>query len=298
MAQTPAPPQQVRISKIADRYLVFDADHVSILRRVHGISSALVGSTPQNPTQNVFLSLPLELLPEEAAGLVATNAAVLVDEAAFHLDALRSRDPAAREAYIAYLRDGKQQARRHIAESLAQKKAHSKALEAKARTKKAKKTSPAAPAADAGDAPSPLFAQDQVPTPQPADEAAAIPLAITPNTSHGLVPVGGEASHPADPPPAGPLQRHLLANGYFITPGLRFGAKYSVYPGDSLRYHAHFLATDYAWDEEIPMLDIVGSGRLGTSVKKAFLMGGAPAADEGEGDGKGVRAFCVEWAAM
>jgi len=299
MAQV-APPPQVRISKIADRYLVFDADHVSILRRVHGISSCLVGSTPQNPTQNVFLSLPLELLPEEAAVLVAKNAAVLVDEGAFHLDALRSRDPAARKAYIAFLKESKEQARRHIAESIAQKKAHSKALEAKARTKKAKKKQAQA-AADSSDA-LPLFTPDQAPegqgsqTPKPADEVAAIPLAITPNTSRGLTPTGGEASHLAVPPPIGPLQRHLLANGYFITPGMRFGAKYSVYPGDSLRYHAHFLATDYEWDEEIPMLDIVGSGRLGTSVKKSFLMGGAPADHKGEGDG--VRAFCIEWAAM
>lgn len=133
------------------------------------------------------------------------------------------------------------------------------------------------------------------------DQVRSIPLALTPTTSQGLTPAGGEVSHSATPPPAGPLQRHLLANGYFITPGMRFGGKYSVYPGDSLRYHAHFLATDYEWDQEIPMLDIVGSGRLGTSVKKAFLMGGAPKAEASPDkteDGDGVRAFCMEWAAM
>ena len=57
-------------------------------------------------------------------------------------------------------------------------------------------------------------------------------------------------------------------------PGLRFGCHYSVYPGDPLRYHSHFLTTGLGWDEEFDLLDIVGGGRLGTGVKKAYLIGG------------------------
>ncbi len=86
-----------------------------------------------------------------------------------------------------------------------------------------------------------------------------------------------------------------------MTTGLRFGGAYSVYPGDPFRYHAHFLANSYGWNEEIDMLDIVGSGRLATGVKKGLLIGGKePDKDTGVADerGDGVRVFTLEWAAM
>jgi len=89
-----------------------------------------------------------------------------------------------------------------------------------------------------------------------------------------------------------------------MTPGLRFGCHYTVYPGDPLRFHSHFLATGADWDEEFDLLDIVGGGRLGTGVKKAYLIGGAdtsPKESESGGcldAGEGVRAFSIEWAGL
>ena len=44
---------------------------VKRLRVDHHICGALVGTLPQVAQQNVFLGLPLQLLPEEAAVLVA-----------------------------------------------------------------------------------------------------------------------------------------------------------------------------------------------------------------------------------
>lgn len=79
-----------------------------------------------------------------------------------------------------------------------------------------------------------------------------------------------------------------------MLPGLRFGCSYSCYPGDPLRFHSHFLAVAYRWDEEIKLLDIVGGGRLGTGVKKGYVIGGVDP-DDGQ---DGVRTFCFEWAAM
>ncbi|KAM0323435.1 hypothetical protein ACHAQA_008714 [Verticillium albo-atrum] len=131
----PQPFEQVRISKIADRYLVFDAEHVAILRRQHHICSVLVGSTPQNPTQNVFMSLPLELLPEEAALLLQKKAATLADETSSHIDALRG-GKAARQQYLELLKDRRRQAKLHIAEGQAQKAAQSREFAEKARSKK------------------------------------------------------------------------------------------------------------------------------------------------------------------
>ena len=64
-----------------------------------------------------------------------------------------------------------------------------------------------------------------------------------------------------------------------------------------MRFHAHFAAVSYDWNEEISMIDLIGGGRLGTRVKKAFLIGGK---DEGksEEDGDNVRTFSIEWGGM
>ena len=78
-----------------------------------------------------------------------------------------------------------------------------------------------------------------------------------------------------------------------------------MYPGDPFRYHAHYLANGYGWDEPVAMLDLVTSGRLGTAVKKGFLFGAEKpkpklredGGEEKEGEGE-VRVFCIEWAGM
>lgn len=117
---------------------------------------------------------------------------------------------------------------------------------------------------------------------------------ITPTTSYPPLPVPSPPSPSRLPtvPKSYPLFRFLHSRGYFFMPGLRFGCNYSVYPGDPLRYHSHFLATGLGWDEKFDLLDIVGGGRLGTGTKKAYMVGGQ---EEGAKD---ARAFSVEWASM
>ena len=65
------------------------------------------------------------------------------------------------------------------------------------------------------------------------------------------------------PPRSYSLFAYLHRKGYFLSPGLRFGCQYLVYPGDPLRFHSHFLASGVGWDEEMNLMDIVGGGRLG-----------------------------------
>lgn len=89
-----------------------------------------------------------------------------------------------------------------------------------------------------------------------------------------------------------------------MSPGLRFGCQYCVYPGDPLRFHSHFLASGMGWDDEFDLMQLVGGGRLGTGVKKGFLIGGkekkAGVVEEEQegGSEEGVRAFSVEWSGM
>lgn len=123
---------------------------------------------------------------------------------------------------------------------------------------------------------------------------------ITPTTSTPPLPTPPKDNSRPLPvvPKSYPLFRFLHSRGYFFMPGLRFGCNYSVYPGDPLRYHSHFLATGLGWDEKFDLLDIVGGGRLGTGTKKAYMIGGEdPRAPKEDGKDP-VRAFSVEWASM
>ncbi|KAF2423664.1 hypothetical protein EJ08DRAFT_664250 [Tothia fuscella] len=97
------------------------------------------------------------------------------------------------------------------------------------------------------------------------------------------------ADHPAQDPPA-PLPEvskgysvfvHLHSMGMYMVPGLRFGSMWMAYPGDPLRFHSHFLIDEIKWDEEFDSMKITGGGRLGTGVKKSYLIGGKP------GNGRG-----------
>ena len=100
-------------------------------------------------------------------------------------------------------------------------------------------------------------------------------------------------------------------------PGLRFGCQYTAYPGDPLRFHSHFLCSGMGWDEEFDLLDLVTGGRMGTGVKKGYLLGGVAKAGDRAGGRRGrvseseekgigvddggeeeLRTFCIEWGGM
>lgn len=298
----------LKISRIADRYLVFDPDQATVLRRYHNICGVLVGTSPQNPTQNVFLGLPIELFPDEAALLLKAGAALLIDERSQHLKDLQSRDGHTRLQY----REITQRYQRHVKRLLANDQAtktlqnladngtmslrnnesnptHSTALLGK---QVKAELSQATLQAGAGMEPF------QCPLAH-GRPLIARPLTVTLTASPGLSQQVDEEVPcllPSDTWSSSRLHNHLSSKGYFMTPGLRFGADYSVYPGDPLRYHAHFLANEYEWQERICLLDLVGTGRLGTAVKKGFLIGGQDP-DSGD-DGRAVRAFSIEWAGM
>ncbi len=93
----------------------------------------------------------------------------------------------------------------------------------------------------------------------------------------------------------------LLARALRVGLGPRFGGEYLVYPGDYLRYHAHFTSQVLVRDEPIRPTELVAWGRLGTGTKKAGLIcawddgksGDEPVA---EGDEGRVEYYSLEWA--
>lgn len=287
--------EPVPISLISGRYLLFDVNVATYLRRNHHICGVLSGSIPQIPQQNVFLGLPVELLPEEAKFLAERKVAYIVDDAAWHREkfvALKGDD---RKQYLEYLRSEGRKAR-ILAEEMQQKRAElGLAKQAMLRASK----DPAASKEPAGVT---AVSEERSSSPAPSSTTSVPPSApytLTPTTTYAPLPISQNQSQQADPPvPASyPLFSHLHDLDYFTTPGLRFGCDYTVYPGDPLRFHSHFLAVGYGWEDEIPLIDLIGGGRLGTGVKKGFLIGGESPATEKSAQGD-VRTFCIEWGGM
>ena len=362
-----AKPDVFPISLIAKRYFLFDVDIILHVRSVHRICGVFVGGLPHVPHQNVFLGIPLELMPEEARLLVDGGYAYVVDDVEAHRAALWGKGGEEAEG-----RDGGSQGgagmsaeeRRMVLKFLemqgreAAKSAQKKADERKDKAlkgvkEKRKKKAEMQTRINKGDenprnensgsdteniedskhSEATLFETDGPPSSQPPTSQSRKPAEtqidryyVTPTTSSYLHLHSHSNPHqvppptpllPPVPPSSYPLFAHLHAQKYFLAPGLRFGCQYMAYPGDPLRYHSHFLANGLDWDEEFGLQELVGGGRLGTGVKKSFVIGGVERSSKNGGGGNGggedgrsvdsekksvsdgkVRAFSIEWAGM
>lgn len=304
--------EPIPISKVAGRYLLFDINVVTHLRRNHNILGVLTGTIPTCPQQNLFTGLPLQLLPEEARILVMKGVAYAVDDLAFHKQRFNSFGGEDRRLYLQSLRsEGRKAQLISEKKSAAGAERHLTRQAALVASETSSTSSPvinrSTPRStsdnmndrddnllfDGGRSASPALSSNTLSSKavyqlQPVTLSTTYPpVALPPKTLNPSLP---------DVPIYFPLFAHLHEKGYFMSPGLRFGCHYSVYPGDPLRYHAHFLGVGYEWDQEIPLMDIVGGGRLAGGVKKGYLMGGQDPSDP-DGFG-GVRTFCVEWGGM
>lgn len=273
------------ISQIAGRHLVFDRRHISFLRRHCTTCGILVGTVPQSPTQNVFLGVPLELTEEEARVLVENNLASLRFETQFQVRICYGPEIGARNWYISRLRSSRREVERVMAEYIHHRK------RPVAEGYSGSNTAASMTSRSAND-----FVDT---TPQSlgtlSECTAKRMLCSVTSTS-----VDGQDSSPLSesvaPLRCDALFRQLRGGRYYTTPGLRFGARLSVYPGDPFRFHAHYLANGYGWEDPISLLDVVSGGRLSTTVKKGFLIGGA---DDGlHSEDNVARMFCIEWAGM
>ncbi|PGH05538.1 tRNA-intron endonuclease [Blastomyces parvus] len=306
------PDLPVPISLVSGHYFLFSVDIATYLRREHHICGALIGTLPQIPQQNVFLGLPLELMPEEARILVEKGVAYIADDVKIHEDGMQNLANQDRHRYLQSLeQEGRQAA---LAQASRKEQQREEALKKLERKNAAKPTEPlqnqgsALPQSSNEVEPEEQLFESSSQTPSstltPSRKSVAVEAAfgITPATSDGLFPKVPPPQPPTlpDVPPSYPLFAHLHSKGFFLSPGLRFGCQYLAYPGDPLRFHSHFLAISAEWDEEFDIMNLVAGGRLGTGVKKGFLIGGAESPDDThiETSPDAVRTFSFEWAGM
>lgn len=88
------------------------------------------------------------------------------------------------------------------------------------------------------------------------------------------------------------VYKNLREKGYFLSPGARFGGRFIAYPGDPLRYHSHLAIQNAidAEDDDIDLIQLINGARLGTSVKKVWVLPGT------SDDEENIDFFSVEWA--
>lgn len=270
------------IHHVDGRYLIFETEVLKHLREVHHICGVLIGTLPQISQQNVFLGLPQQIMLEEAAYLVRHEHAYVVDDRKVHRDTVAAITPdelrSHRHASV------RVQAQKDAALRSVQLQKKREALEKRGLSHLIQQMSLDDTASITSDVSSTVVRQvnTQVDT---ASKSIIFKPPVPPGSDDQTI-------QPNPPEARYQLFSHLHEKDYYLTPGLRFGAQYVAYPGDPLRFHSHFVASGHDWDTPIPMMDFVSGGRLGTGVKKAWLIGGkSPEDDE-------VKCFTVEWSGM
>lgn len=286
-------PTPVQISTIAGRYLVFSHDDISLLRRHYAVCGVLTGTVPQSPTQNLFLGVPLELRLEDVVVLLEAGVATVRDEAQTQLAVLRKLMHPVRDDYVASIKLKRQAVERAYHDKLEKKNSAVELSKSSAKGFRQNRRTPSEVATCGSQAQNPpapgMGASNVKPRSCSVSPTVVGHLRMVPPHSDATT-ISRSLSR------SSPLHGHLTSKHFFMTPGLRFGARFSAYPGDPFRYHAHYLANDYKWDEEIPLLEMVGAGRLSTAVKKGFLAGSEGATSSCPNPR--VRVFCIEWAGM
>lgn len=272
------------------------------LHCTHGISGLRVGTLPGVSQQNAFLGLPITLMREETAYLVSTGIAHLVP---LSRPSLPSPETVAEHTArrVARIRAAEEK-RRLIKEK--QASVSEAAFEKGGDKARAKREARAKARAEkilaAGGDP-----MVQVEAPQPVEEnlgyfytVPATPL--FPDSTEGEMI--SAIPHPLFPFPTSVRDvalvgtfKMLAGRGYRIGLGPRFGGEYLVYPGDYLRYHAHFTSQVIVRQEPIKPTEVVAWGRLGTGTKKAGLLCCWDDSKEGDETGEGeIEFYSLEWA--
>ncbi|KAJ6496524.1 hypothetical protein C8R47DRAFT_1175935 [Mycena vitilis] len=295
------PPIHLRVAN--KKAYVWDVEDIATVRSKHRLCGVFTGTLPHLSQQNLFLGVPMVLLPEEVVFLVENKLAVLVDDPEAHTQ------PSGEELQRWSVKE-KEVAQLQLAQLAAAAKdspAMSEEAVKKRKERELKRAAEAAKAASAAlQADSSVFVPETAAIPPPLDDTqytVIIPASSTSfewyndnNCLYTTIPSAKEAgiweypSNLHERAKCG-VFRGLWEQGMYMGGGIKFGGDYLVYPGDPLRYHAHFSATVLeSPTSSLTPMEIVAHGRLGTVTKKSHLLCGW------DDDKKKVSYLSIEWA--
>uniref|UniRef100_A0A914XG04 tRNA-splicing endonuclease subunit Sen34 n=1 Tax=Plectus sambesii TaxID=2011161 RepID=A0A914XG04_9BILA len=276
----------IQIESSNDGFLIFDLEDAKILRSCHRMVGTAIGTSPSTPAQNDTLTLPLLLFAEQVAVLLEYGYARLVRLLSTHPT---DKD---RNLYEHYLTQQKAQVaetlhKARIEEQLqmAEKIAKGRlAKKLKVKSSSAGATSKSLKVSDAEVSAISVTEEDieavrrelrLTKPPVLADDAVPVETCLT--TSPLFSP---DYDHiDVFDFPRTPQQRirftvfrDLWRKGYYLTPGVKFGCDFLVYPGDPLKFHATCMAICVKSDESLTPVELAGYSRVATQVKKTVLI--------------------------
>ncbi|XP_013884195.1 tRNA-splicing endonuclease subunit Sen34 [Austrofundulus limnaeus] len=285
--QEKRPARVVGLSLCDSAPLLWRAQDLRTVRSL-GLVGALLGSLPRTPRQNIRLGRPLLLLPEEERLLREEGAAVLPEQNQDVVGVAPAEGAGPQQQY-----EEEQQRSFQQQSALALEDRKSALL-------RAMTSSPAGSGSGTGSNETLqrllLDLHQNFTFPRSA-------LAVQLSTSRAGLSYCPEArsflqaSWPirAQDEPRSQARyqvfRDLRGRGFFLTSAGKFGGDFLVYPGDPLRFHAHFIAVCVSLDESMCLLDVLAVARLGSNVKKTVLLC-SPAPDGP------VRYTSLQWSGM
>ncbi|XP_035240982.1 tRNA-splicing endonuclease subunit Sen34 [Anguilla anguilla] len=267
--------------------LLWQAADVKAARET-GVVGTLVGSLARQPRQNNRLGRPLELLTEEARLLRETAQAVLFPATtstdAENLQAVEQYVERQERSYEEQRALALQERKAMLLRALAQKQEDAEEIESLDQSVQ-----------DRLDA---LERGFSLPRPAMAVQlhTARAGLGHTPEERHFLA---ADWPQPRDERSETRFRvfRDLSRQGFYLTSAGKFGGDYLVYPGDPLRFHAHFIAVCIPMDSPTPLCDLLALSRLGSNVKKTILLCSPSDGDKG-GEEEEVVYTSLQWSGM
>ncbi|PWN51806.1 tRNA-intron endonuclease catalytic domain-like protein [Violaceomyces palustris] len=304
---------KVPIHIINKHAYIWETQDVAFVRTEHHICGLMTGTLPMLNQQNIFLGLPLQLFPEEVVLLMRKGVAVLIDDVNAHKPATMSEKEAYEKAYkedadqqrrttlslrkktmAAYVSRNQSSSSSSAANDKRAKREEAKReAELERRRQHESEVDHQLPDPEDLKAMNERRKEEKGEEEEEEEQLSKLPyLHLTHGSSSSLPWYHPDSSSTAYTTlssaaeaglwtyPSNQSERASCAvfedlhrRGYYMGIGLRFGGHFSVYPGDPLRYHAHYSATVYTTPgQPVNALELVASGRLGTAVKKSHLI--------------------------
>ncbi|XP_069598388.1 tRNA-splicing endonuclease subunit Sen34 [Ranitomeya imitator] len=283
--------ERPRIHLQQGKAFVWRPEDARTIREEHGLVGSLVGALVRKPRQNTRLGLPLHLLPEEARLLVENGAARLVqhrlaeqESAQCDGSSVDETDDLAtaeeQESYAQFLDHSYEeqtklalQEKKRTLESLSERIAEGRS---KRKRRRVEQKEEAMESSSTGHIKELTNLEQTFHFPKEAMMVQIPTAQIRPGNEEDVDireassewPYAGHKTHEA----RYKVFRDLWQKGYYLTSGGKFGGDFLVYPGDPMRFHAHYIAICFPEDQDIALSDIITAGRLGTNVKKTVLL--------------------------
>ncbi|TFK84520.1 tRNA-intron endonuclease catalytic domain-like protein [Polyporus arcularius HHB13444] len=307
---------KIRLRVSNQKAYVWDVEDIATLRAKHHVCGVLTGTLPHLSQQNVFLGVPLVLLPEEVVLLLEKQLAVLIDDRNAHhppsAEALAEWNMA-REASVtaqiiaAEAEKASEKATKHSTSEEAIRKRKEREAK-KAAAAQAKALAEGLSLDDSSSAPVlPVPVVEDRPGTPSKNAAHAFTVTIPASSSdlqwyapdsaaYSTLDSAREAciwTYPTTPFEYAKCRvfQDLWEKGNYMGGGIKFGGDFLVYPGDPMRYHSHFVASVVESPHAaLRPMELVAHGRLGTATKKSHLF------CEWDEKTQAVTYFSVEWA--